>query len=375
MICQKCSREFDDGLAACPYCGTAADGHGASSSFIFCEGCGARLSERDRTCPKCGRPAPGILSAEAAARDLAAGKTASFPRLSAAQIEAQGKRARVDRAADESFDSDATSSLSLDEIAKRSAPVPVAEDPYHDPEPRRRSRLKWVAALAVVAVAAAAFIAIDPLGVMPGVYASIERSASEMFPSRAGAASSAEDAGEESGAKGEDGAASGHEVASEPVELTDDAVLTDDEAYEVLLGLWERIGEHEDVLGDVIDDYNGCYIARDKAKREEASKSAYALRDTVQETIDEIDAVSLSHDSAYAEDLDHIRQLAGWMYNRVDVLCESWDISLSIPADERAADHQSEIARPLREALDATGRNQNLVQYQEHYAEWRPRQK
>ena len=72
----------------CPACGAdlSVPASSSVSEFIFCEGCGARLNPQDRTCPKCGRPAPGILSQNSAASDLAAGKTASFPRVTSEMI-------------------------------------------------------------------------------------------------------------------------------------------------------------------------------------------------------------------------------------------------------------------------------------------------
>ena len=90
----------------------------------------------------------------------------------------------------------------------------------------------------------------------------------------------------------------------------------------------------------MIDDYNGGFLLSNLERRREASSSAYALRDQVQALRDELDAVRLEQDSPYAEDLEHLKQLATWMYNRVDVLCQSWDISLSYPDGERLSQYQ-----------------------------------
>ncbi len=83
VICPICNTTVSDGSPSCPSCGAdlASQCAGVAPEFIFCEGCGARVSPQDRTCPKCGRPAPGILSEDSASSDLAAGKTASYPRL------------------------------------------------------------------------------------------------------------------------------------------------------------------------------------------------------------------------------------------------------------------------------------------------------
>ena len=97
MICPNCLKTVEDGTTFCPHChaymgGTTGE---SRSDFVFCEGCGARLSIHDRTCPKCGRPAPGILSVKSASSDLAAGRTASFPRLTPDLIDTEASRPSV----------------------------------------------------------------------------------------------------------------------------------------------------------------------------------------------------------------------------------------------------------------------------------------
>lgn len=382
MNCPHCHATVSETDTTCPSCGAELSAPvRAHHEFVFCEGCGARLSSRDRTCPKCGRPAPGILSEHASASDLAAGKTASFPRLSveAHQTEDVRERRSAAEVLESSLDPEATNMLDLSEIEqrdqhdeKRSKKAP--EDPYHT---RRRVSGKLITAVAVVAIiaAGAGFIVYDPLGVMPGFYASVEQAAADMFPSRTGKRESLEDL-LAAGASEGDGDEATQDGASqdEPTEIEDEHVLSEDEAYETLTAIYEEIGAYQDTISDVIDDYNGYYIARDRDRREEAAESAYAMRDAVQATIDTIDGLRLHEDSAYLGDVEHMRSLATWMFGRVDVLCRSWDISLGLPEGESPSNHTSEIAQPLRDALDESGRNRDLVQFEENYARWRPAQ-
>lgn len=377
MICPHCHAPVDETDTTCPSCGAElAAPVRAHHEFVFCEGCGARLSSRDRTCPKCGRPAPGILSEHTSASDLAAGKTASFPRLSVETHEVEEMRERRSAAEvlESSLDPEATNMLDLSEIEQRDEkrPKKTPEDPYHT---RRRVNGKLVTALVAILIiaAGAGFIVYDPFGVMPGFYASVEQAAAEMFPSRTGKRESLEDL-LAAGLSGEDADHADDQTAgeSEPTEIEDEHVLSEDEAYQTLSAIYDEIGAYQDTISDVIDDYNGYYIASDRARREEAASSAYAMRDAVQATIDEIDGLRLHDDSAYFGDVEHMRSLATWMYGRVDVLCRSWDISLGIPEGESPSSHSSEISQPLREALDENGRNRDLVQFEENYAAWRP---
>ncbi len=80
----------------------------------------------------------------------------------------------------------------------------------------------------------------------------------------------------------------------------------------------------------MVETYNGQYLVKDASQRREASQGAYDLRDSITGVLDDIDALVLSDDTAYAQDVEHMRQLATWTYNRVDVLCRSWDINLAL---------------------------------------------
>ena len=345
---------------------------GHDADVVFCEGCGARLDASARTCPKCGRPAPGILSAQSAASDLAAGKTASFPRLTPDML-AEGKPApSAPQILTESLDPEATNILDGNRLrdtgresrrAARKAERDAAAD-Y-----RRPRRGRWVALACVLALAAggAWFVIQDPWGVMPGIYASIDRSAAEMFPSRQVAEQPADTAA--------DAQTESSDAAAGDEPQISDSTMSEEEAYQRLSVLYGRIVGFQDEIGAVVDDYNAWYIANDRTRREEGSKSAYAMRDEVQGLIDELDGLKLIDGSAYVEDVDHLKKLAGWMYNRVDVLCRSWDISLALPDGEVPSEHRSEITAPLTEAMQGTGENQDVVQFEANLYAWQPQQK
>lgn len=349
----------------------------SDTQFIFCEGCGARLSSQDRSCPKCGHPAPGILSTNSAASDLAAGKTASFPRLTQDRIESSIPTTATSEPTFDTFnDPDATGVLNADMLASvsgvsrnagassgRSAygfatDAAAMEESAFGP---RHHRKRWIAITALVALVAGGvfFVAADPLGVMPGFYAQVQQAASESFPSRQAP---------------EDGEAQ-VDASTADSEQEGDGTLSEAEAFTRLDAIYERILEFQTALGPVVEDYNGYYIADDRTLREESSASAYALRDTIQATLDELSNLKLAEDTAYAEDVEHLTQLATWMYNRVDVLCRSWDISLGLPEGERPLNHQDEILQPLRDVEMVDGKAVDVIEYENNVANWRPVQK
>lgn len=380
MICPICNASIPDGSDVCASCGAdlSARHSDAAVDFLFCEGCGARLSSQDRTCPKCGRPAPGILSEQSSASDLAAGRTASFPKLTSDMI-AGAVPAPGSSDAFRARDDQATSVLDADDLAAaqsasvgRSAvsrPRPVVSDEVlsqgEDAYARPR-RPRWLVAAVALTVFAGAgwFVTADPLGVMPGLIDSFDRAASEMYPSRQVAEGGSGDASGDSAAE-----------ADSADQLAEDPVLTDAEAFQVLSAIYAEITSYQDALGPVIETYNGQYLLKDLEQRQSASQGAYELRETIQQTIDELDGMKLSEDTAYAEDVGHLRQLATWMFNRVDVLCRSWDISLSVPQGERPADHQDEILAPLREVEMIDGRAVDVIEYEKNVYAWKPVEK
>ena len=383
MICPHCLKTIEDGASFCPYCNAyVGPGDGPEhTEFVFCDGCGARLSPHDRTCPKCGRPAPGILSEDAAASDLAAGRTAGFPRLTQEQIDTEVPHAPASAAAVLSDAADPNETCVLPAfdkdfgIPKVDIPTPVSlrddaqpkkqkprrkvhpdEDAYHKHKRHIPKPLIAIAVLVAVCGGVYWFVTADPMGVMPGFYDQFGQAAKTTFPSRQkGEATEKE---------------SKQEDTSEVVQ--EETVLTDDQLYTRLDGLYQTIVSYsdEDQIGEVIDSFNNGYLRTPLSTRQELSQSAYALRDQIKKTQDELNNLKVQDDTAYAEDIDHLKQLVQWMYERVDVICQSWDISLSIPDGESLSARQSEILAPI-----AQGGNSALNQYDANVSAWRPQQR
>lgn len=377
MICPHCQSAISDDSVVCPACGTPLSSSGTDSEFIFCEGCGARLTPQDRSCPKCGRPAPGILSADSAASDLAAGKTASFRRLTPEDIAAsipEPKSPAPPSIFGPAIDASATNVLSVDALSaaagetptqspRANMDAPASEDTYTRKKPRHRAAL--IAAVAAVVLGVGAwFVWADPLGVMPGFYEQFSSAAHSAFPTRedAPATAAADDASSDEG--GADGPAD-----EEDKELSDD-VLSDEAALSKLKTVYQAIvAQHDDALGSIISDYNGAFIDPDLAVRKQASSGAYAARDVLDAQLAELKNMKVASDSAYTDDIQNLTQLAEWVRQRIDIYCASWDISLSY-TDERPAPHKDEILAPLR---DRAGEDDEARQnFYAHYREWDP---
>ena len=388
LICPHCLKTIEDGSSFCPYCNTyVGPGDGPEhTEFVFCDGCGARLSPHDRTCPKCGRPAPGILSSDTAASDLAAGRTAGFPRLTQEQIDTEVPHAPASAAAvlKDAADPNETCVLpAFDKdfgIPKVDLPVPgmlkdarvddsdaekparkrrvhADEDAYHKHKRHIPKPVIWLVVIVALVGGAYWFVTEDPMGVMPGFYEQFGQAASATFPTR----QKSESSEEKKEAPAED-----KDVVQEQT------VLSDDQLYEILSEIYQTIVSYDgdDRIGDAITSFNSGYLRSSLSTRKELSQGAYDLRDEVQKTLDEIDGLKYRDDSVYADDVSHMRQLAGWMYDRIDAICKSWDVSLSFEDGASMSQHQSEILAPMVEAG-----NSALSQYDANVSLWKPQRR
>ena len=370
MICPQCLKSIPDDAEFCPHCSAYVGDRvnlTPASEFVFCDGCGARLTGRERTCPKCGRPAPGILSTDSASAALAAGHTASFPRLTQELIDARAKPSNHEsvHAALESVnvpviepdfaDPSATNVLRAGDIARaaveKKGKGAAAVDPYHKPRKRWPKVMGAIAALLALAGGAVYFVTEDPLGVMPGLYAEFQRSAREMFPVREGMAPA------------------GSATDSTSAEPQEESVLTEEQAYQKLTAAYNTIVAQHDALDQIINDYNTWFVRKNLDERKAGSQSAYSARKTLDTVIEELQGLKLAEGSQYASQAANLVQLAQWVRTRVDIYCNSWDISLSIVGDSPSS-HQDEILAPLnnRRAEDQEAQ----AQFYAHEQEYRP---
>lgn len=369
MICPHCHETIKDGLGACPHCHAALDAPVITrrTEPVFCEGCGAKLNENDRVCPKCGRPAPGILSSRSAASDLAAGRTASFPRLTNEQVSAALVKptASAFHVLSDAADPAETNIMvaqtdeASEEPKKRRRPKKVHddEDAYHKHKRQIPQPLVVICVLAALIGGCYWFVTEDPMGVMPEFYRWFDAAAKDAFPSRQVGE------GTKSTSAQEAVAASAGNTASK---------MSDSVLFGKIEGIYNEIVEigDSDSFNEAASAFNGGYLLTSHADRESASSGAYELRQKIQTVLDEINALNPSDSSAYKEDIEHLRQLATWLYERIDYICLAWDESLKVNDGENIYDKQSDILAPLN-SDDGSAR----VNFFANVEDWKPEQK
>ncbi|QWT17065.1 zinc ribbon domain-containing protein [Collinsella sp. zg1085] len=361
MICPHCLMTVADETSFCPHCHAymAASGESTEHTFIFCEGCGARLSAHDRTCAKCGRPAPGILSTSSSSEDLAAGKTAGFPRLTQNLIDTSVPdsielTASLECYSESTADPFATDVLPVEAVTEAEQAAQASmPDRYHAPN-ARITRTHVILVLAACVIAAGIYIvAVDPWGLMPRLMAQIQQSAREMYPSRYGSST---------------GAQTEREPIDDKAQETQDTMLSEAQAYRNLTNIYTTIVAQHDALEQIINDFNSSFLASNPDARADGSASAYAARDLLQDCLNKLDTIQLADGSGYADTVAHLKELASWVLERVGMYCAAWDISRSYIGSDKPAQHQDEILAPLRERaeLDAQARD-NFFAHQHQY--------
>ncbi len=194
------------------------------------------------------------------------------------------------------------------------------------------------------------------MGVMPGFYDQFGRAAKTTFPTRQKGEATEKD--------------SKQEDSSEVVQEETVSPMTSSTPGSMVCTRPSCRTATMDQIGEVIDSFNNGYLRTPLSTRQELSQSAYALRDQIKKTQDELNNLKVQDDTVYADDIAHLKQLAQWMYERVDVICQSWDISLSIPDGESLSARQSEILAPI-----AQGGNSALNQYDANVSAWKPQQR
>lgn len=100
MICPHCLKTIEDGASFCPYCNAyVGPGDGPEhTEFVFCEAAVPVFPRMIVRAPNADAPLRAS-SKDAAASDLAAGRTAGFPRLTQEQIDTEVPHAPASAAA------------------------------------------------------------------------------------------------------------------------------------------------------------------------------------------------------------------------------------------------------------------------------------
>ena len=162
-----------------------------------------------------------------------------------------------------------------------------------------------------------------------------------------------------------------------PNSLYDD---DDDDGGEATLSeqnLYRRLSEYYDLLEDLDSQvracaqaFNGSYLEEDRTTRQNLADVAERTEDTIEQYYDIVEDLDVPMSSKNYSSWKDIVALYDDLDNRIDAICDAWEISLKYA---KPADHKDEIVTPLaRDNEPGTNSNKYRQDFEDRYPGAKP---
>ena len=141
-------------------------------------------------------------------------------------------------------------------------------------------------------------------------------------------------------------------VKGDPNKLDDDddddahdaATISEQNVYDQLSSYYSRLSDLDQQVRDCATTFNTYHLKDDRSSRQSASDAAEALEDQIDDLKDEVEDLDVPIDSQNYSSWKDIITLYDDLENRIDVICDAWEISLEYSSP---ANHKDEIVAPL----------------------------
>lgn len=140
-------------------------------------------------------------------------------------------------------------------------------------------------------------------------------------------------------------------LLDDPNSLYDDDDDDDGEATLSEQNLYRRLSEYYDLLEDLdnqvracAEAFNGGYLEEDRTTRQNLADVAERTEDTIEQYYDIVEDLDVPMSSKNYSSWKDIVALYDDLDNRIDAICDAWEISLKYA---KPADHKDEIVAPL----------------------------
>lgn len=162
-------------------------------------------------------------------------------------------------------------------------------------------------------------------------------------------------------------------VKGDPNKLDDDddddvhdaATISEQNVYDQLSSYYSRLSNLDQQVRDCATTFNTYYLKDDRSSRQSASDAAEALEDQIGDLKDEVEDLDVPIDSQNYGSWKDIITLYDDLENRIDVICDAWEISLEYSSP---ANHKDEIVAPLaRDNVAGTNDNKYRLDFEDHY--------
>lgn len=167
-------------------------------------------------------------------------------------------------------------------------------------------------------------------------------------------------------------------VKGDPNKLDDDddddahdaATISEQNVYDQLSSYYSRLSDLDQQVRDCATTFNTYYLKDDRSSRQSASDAAEELEDQIGDLKDEVEDLDVPIDSQNYSSWKDIIALYDDLENRIDVICDAWEISLEYSSP---ANHKDEIVAPLaRDNVAGTNDNKYRQDFEDRYPGAKP---
>ena len=162
-------------------------------------------------------------------------------------------------------------------------------------------------------------------------------------------------------------------VKGDPNKLDDDddddvhdaATISEQNVYDQLSSYYSRLSDLDQQVRDCATTFNTYYLKDDRSSRQSASDAAESLENQIDDLKDEVEDLDVPIDSQNYSSWKDIIALYDDLENRIDVICDAWEISLEYSSP---ANHKDEIVAPLaRDNVAGTNDNKYRLDFEDRY--------
>lgn len=148
-------------------------------------------------------------------------------------------------------------------------------------------------------------------------------------------------------------------------DVHDAATISEQNVYDQLSSYYSRLSDLDQQVRDCATTFNTYYLKDDRSSRQSASDAAEALEDQIGDLKDEVEDLDVPIDSQNYSSWKDIITLYDDLENRIDVICDAWEISLEYSSP---ANHKDEIVAPLaRDNVAGTNDNKYRLDFEDRY--------
>lgn len=153
-------------------------------------------------------------------------------------------------------------------------------------------------------------------------------------------------------------------------DANDDDAIGEQNIYDQLSSYYSRLSDLDQQIRDCATTFNTNYLEDDRSSRQSASDTAEALEDQIGALKDEVEDLDVPVDSQNYSSWKDIIALYDDLENRIDIICDAWEISLEYSSP---ANHKDVIVAPLaRDNVAGTNDNKYRLDFEDRYPGAKP---